>query len=81
MGWPGTKSWKIFYRLDELKRGDRLVLTAGDETYRYRVTEKLVVTPWDVWVTNPVRGRDLLSLQTCTGPDFSQRLIIRADRV
>jgi sortase A len=81
MGWPGTKSWKIFYRLDELQRGDRLVLTAGDETYRYKVSEKLVVSPWDVWVTNPVRGRDLLSLQTCTGPNFSQRLIVRADRV
>ncbi|MGB3632583.1 MAG: sortase [Rubrobacteraceae bacterium] len=81
MGWPGTKSWKIFYRLDELKSGDQLVLTAGDETYRYKVTEKFVVTPWDVWVTDPVKGRDLLTLQTCTGPNFDQRLIIRADRV
>lgn len=81
MGWPGTKSWKIFYRLDELQRGDKLALTAGGKTYRYKVTEKLVVTPWDVWVTDPVRGRDLLSLQTCTGPNFSQRLIVRADRV
>ena len=81
MGWPGTKSWKIFYRLDELKSGDQLVLTAGGETYRYKVTEKFVVTPWDVWVTEPVKGRDLLTLQTCIGPNFSQRLIIRADRM
>lgn len=81
MGWPNTGSWKIFYRLDELNRDDRLVITAGDETYRYKVTEKFVVSPWDVWVTNPVKGRDLLTLQTCTGPNFSQRLIIRADRV
>ena len=81
MGWPDTGSWKIFYRLDELQRNDRLVLTADGETYRYRVTEKFVVTPWDVWVTDPVKGRDLLTLQTCTGPNFSQRLIIRADRV
>lgn len=81
MGWPGTGSWKIFYRLDELRGGDRLVLTARGKTYRYRVSEKLVVTPWDVWVTKPVRGRDLLTLQTCTGPNFSKRLIIRADRI
>ncbi len=81
MGWPGTRSWKIFYRLDELQSGDQLVLTAGDKTYRYKVTEKLVVTPWDVWITDSVKGRDLLTLQTCTGPNFSQRLIIRADRV
>ncbi|CAN5543856.1 hypothetical protein BH24ACT21_BH24ACT21_12360 [soil metagenome] len=81
MGWPGTESWKIFYRLDELERGDELVLTAGGKTYRYKVSERLVVSPWDVWVTDPVRGRDLLSLQTCTGPNFSKRLIVRADRV
>ncbi len=81
VGWPNTGSWKIFYRLDELKQNDELVLTAGNQTYRYKVTEKFVVTPWDVWVTDPVKGRDLLTLQTCTGPDFSQRLIIRADRV
>ncbi|CAN5572975.1 hypothetical protein BH24ACT22_BH24ACT22_11720 [soil metagenome] len=81
VGWPNTGSWKIFYRLDELQQNDELVLTAGGETYRYKVTEKFVVTPWDVWVTDPVKGRDLLTLQTCTGPDFSQRLIIRADRV
>ncbi len=81
VGWPKTKSWKIFYRLNELKRGDRLTLTAGGKTYRYEVSEKLVVAPLDVWVTEPVRGRDLLTLQTCTGPNFSQRLIVRADRV
>lgn len=81
VGWPNTGSWKIFYRINELKQNDELVLTAGDKTYRYKVTEKFVVTPWDMWVTDPVKGRDLLTLQTCTGPDFSQRLIIRADRV
>ncbi|CAN5907639.1 hypothetical protein BH23ACT11_BH23ACT11_28180 [soil metagenome] len=81
MGWPGTKSWKIFYRVPELQRGDEIVLTAGTKTHRYRVSEKLVVTPWDVWVTDPVKGRDLLSLQTCVGPNFSQRMIVRADRI
>jgi sortase A len=81
MGWPGTESWKIFYRLPELQRGDKLTLTAGGETYRYKVSEKLVVDPWDVWVTDPVKGRDLLSLQTCVGPNFEKRLIVRADRV
>jgi len=27
-----------------------------------------------------VRGRDMVTLQTCTGPDFKKRLIVRADR-
>lgn len=81
LGWPGTGSWKVFHGLDRLRRGDDLVLTGRGETYRYRVSEKLVVSPKDVWVTQPVKGRDLLTLQTCTGPDFSKRLIVRADRV
>ena len=82
VGWPDTGSWKLFYRLNELKRGDGLTLTdRRGKTYRYKVSEKLVVSPRDVWVTEPVKGRDMLSLQTCTGPNFSQRLIVRADRV
>ncbi len=81
LGWPGTGSWKVFQNLDKLRRGDRLVLTARGETYRYRVSEKLVVSPKDVWVTRPVKGRDMLTLQTCTGPDYGERLIVRADRV
>jgi sortase A len=81
LGWPGTGSWKVFKDLDRLRHGDELVLTGRGETYRYRVSKKLVVSPKDVWVTEPVRGRDLLTLQTCTGPDFGERLIVRADRV
>ena len=82
MGWPNTGSWKLFYRLNELRPGDRLAIkNSRGETYRYEVSEKLVVSPLDVWATKPVRGRDLLTLQTCTGPDFSKRLIVRADRV
>jgi sortase A len=39
------------------------------------------VGPEDSWVTGRVRGRDLLTLQTCVGPNFSERLIVRAERV
>ena len=82
LGWPGTGSWKVFYELDELRRGDEVMLTdRRGKIYRYRVSERLVVSPSDVWVMDRVRGRDMVTLQTCTGPYFSQRLIVRADRV
>lgn len=82
LGWPGTGSWKIFYELDELRRGDKVSLTdRRGKVYRYRVSERLVVSPSDVWVMDRVRGRDMVTLQTCTGPNFSQRLIVRADRM
>jgi sortase A len=59
-----------------------VILEGRGGTYRYRVTEKLVVEPTDSWVMGQVRGRDMVSLQTCTPiPTFEKRLVIRADRV
>lgn len=82
LGWPGTGSWKVFYELDELRRGDEVSLTdRRGKVYRYRVSERLVVSPSDVWVMDRVRGRDMVTLQTCTGLNFQKRLIVRADRV
>jgi sortase A len=83
MGYRGTWSRMIFYNLDKLKRGDEVVLKdrAGNP-YRYRVSEVLITDPTDVWVMGQVRGRDMLTLQTCTPyPTFEKRLIVRADRV
>ena len=39
-----------------------------------------MVEPDADWVVDPVRGRDMVTLQTCTFPTFENRLIIRADR-
>jgi sortase A len=46
------------------------------------VLGRFVVGPRDSWVTGRVRGRDLLTLQTCTPiPTFQNRLIVRAERI
>jgi sortase A len=46
------------------------------------VIESFEVAPFDRWVTGRVRGRDLLTLQTCTPiPTFEKRLIVRAERI
>ena len=82
LGWPGTGSHLIFYRLDELSKGDEIVLRDREGgRYSYVVVDSFVVSPNDSWVMGRVRGRDLLTLQTCTGPNFSERLIVRAERV
>jgi sortase A len=83
LGWPGTGSYLVFYYLNELDSGDEVVLKDRDgEAYRYRVSEVFVVDPTDVWVMGQVRGRDMVTLQTCTPiPIFDKRLIVRADRV
>ncbi|HEV8045003.1 MAG TPA: sortase [Rubrobacter sp.] len=83
LGWPGTGSHLVFYRLDELGVGDEISLRDRDgRKYRYRVIDTLIVNPDDTWVMGRVRGRDLLTLQTCTPiPSFDKRLIVRAERV
>ena len=82
LGFPGTASHLIFYRLDELGRGDEILLKDRDgDRYRYRVTETFETDPEDSWVMGQIRDRDMLTLQTCTGPNWERRLIVRADRV
>lgn len=97
VGFPGTGSDHIFYTLPVMEEGDEIILrdTLGQE-YRYEVTEIFAVTPFDVWVADPVPGKDIVSLQVCTetpddwwtigprlmssGPE-SGRLIVRAEKV
>jgi sortase A len=83
MGYRGTWSRMIFYNLDKLEKGDKVLLKdRAGSSYRYRVSEVFVVDPADSWVMGQVRGRDMLTLQTCTPyPTFEKRLIVRADRV
>jgi sortase A len=83
LGWPGTGSHLVFYRLNELGGGERVTLRdSRGGRYHYRVIETFVVGAEDDWVTGRVRGRDLLTLQTCTPiPTFDKRLIVRAERI
>jgi sortase A len=79
----GTWSRMIFHNLDKLKERDKVVLKDRTGTsYRYRVSEVFIADPRDVWVMGQVKGRDMVTLQTCTPfPTFEKRLIVRADRV
>jgi sortase A len=83
LGWPGTGSHHIFYRLNELTGGEKVTLRGPNgKTYTYRVLANFIVGPKDNWVTGRVKDRDLLTLQTCTPiPTFENRLIVRAERI
>jgi sortase A len=97
IGWPGTESYNQCLNLPGMQKGDEVIL--GDtygRIYRYRVSNVFTVRPDDNWVMEPVTGRDMVSLQTCTettddwwtigprlfdgGPE-SGRLIVQADWV
>ncbi len=82
LGYPGTASFLAFYDLNELEKGDQVFVTDADgKKYTYKVFKELVVDPTDVWVTEPIEGKNILTLQTCTLPDYSRRLIVQAELV
>ncbi len=82
LGYPGTDSFLAFYDQNKLKNGDEVFVTdSGGTRYTYRVYESFVVDPSELWVTEPVAGKNILTLQTCTLPDYAQRLITRAELV
>jgi sortase A len=80
VGYPGTKSNLVFWDLDKLKKGDEILLTDADgKRYTYKVFDKFVVDPSAVRVLRPVPGRSVVSLQTCTLPDYSRRLVVQGE--
>ena len=79
LGYPGTKSWLVFWHLNALERGDRVILKdAEGRRYDYEVFDKEVVEPANVSVKKPIKGKSIVTLQTCTLPDYRNRLIVRA---
>ena len=82
IGYPTTDSYLVFYDLDALVNGDEVFLTGADGTkYTYAVFTSFVVGPSDYEVTRPVPGKSVISLQTCTLPDYSERLVVQAELV
>jgi LPXTG-site transpeptidase (sortase) family protein len=90
LGYPGTISDHVFWGLPSLAMGDEVILkdTLG-QTYTYRVSDILEVSPNDASVTAST-GSDVVSLQTCIenygdywtpGPNWYVRYIVRATRV
>jgi sortase A len=81
MGFPGTRSYLVFWDLNKLEDGDKIILTDANGTrYTYNVFKRIIVNPDGAsYVTQPVPGKSIVSLQTCTLPDYSQRLIVQAE--
>jgi sortase A len=80
LGFPGTKSYLVFWDLDKLENGDEVILTDANGTrYTYAVFNKFVTGPTDLSVLEPVPGQNVVTLQTCTLPDYSERLIVQAE--
>jgi sortase A len=82
LGYPTTESFLAFWDLNGLRKGDKVFVTdAYGKRYVYKVFRRFTVAPTQVSVTRPLEGRNVLTLQTCTLPDYSRRLIVQAEKV
>jgi sortase A len=45
------------------------------------VFKKRVISPDDLSILRPTQGKSIVSLQTCTLPDYSHRLIVQGELV
>jgi sortase A len=80
LGFPNTESWLTFWDMNKVNVGDEVYVTDADGTrYTYKVFKEFTVGPSDTSVTNTEPGKNILTLQTCTLPDYSQRLVIQAE--
>jgi len=82
IGYEGTGSYHIFYDMDLMEKGDEISLTDADgKEYRYRMTSLKIVDVDNVEVMNPVEGKNIVTLQTCTLPDYKERVIVQGEMV
>lgn len=82
LGYPNSDSFLAFFDLKKLENGDEIFVTDADGTrYTYEVFEETVVSPSDLSVTEPIPGKNIITLQTCTLPDYSDRLIVQGELV
>jgi sortase A len=83
LGYPWTRVPRAFQDLGELVPGDMIFLESADgRRYAFEVYDRMTVEPDDTWVTYPVEGKTVVSLQSCTPiPTFENRLIVRGELV
>ena len=80
LGYQNTPSWHAFRDIGNLEKGDEIyVEDANGNEYTYEVfRESFNVEPTQVEVIQPQEGRNILSLQSCTLPDYQDRVIVQA---
>jgi sortase A len=82
LGYVGTPSFLGFWDLNKVDVGDKIYVTdSNGKRYVYKVFKDYVVDPTDLHVLRPLKGKNVVTLQTCTLPDYSRRLIIQAEKV
>src|SRR5438067_1834095 len=74
--WCSVRQGDVFRHLPEIRLGDVVAVQLGGGVSRYRVTDKIVITPDATWVMEPTTA-PIATLITCV-PDgvYSHRLVV-----
>lgn len=82
LGYPGTRSFLVFRDINKLENGDEVILEDANGTrYTYEIFRKFTFGPNDERVLRPLEGKNIVSLQSCTWPDYARRIIVQAELV
>lgn len=83
IGFSQTRLPYVFYKFDKLRPRDKILVEDHSGTkYVYEVYDHRTVPPTHYWLTHPVEGKTIISLQTCTPiPSFEDRLVVRGELV
>jgi sortase A len=80
LGFENTDSYLAFWDLNKLEEGDEIYITDSEgRQYTYVVFRKFIATPNNLSVLNPVEGKNIVTLQTCTLPDYTNRFLVQAE--
>jgi sortase A len=80
LSFENTDSWLAFWDLNKLEKGDEFYITDSEgRKYTYEVFRKFIASPENLSVLAPVDGKNIVTLQTCTLPDYTERLLVRGE--
>ena len=80
LGYPNTPSFLAFWDIDNVAEGDQIFVEDDNgREYTYEVFQTLEVEPTDLFVTEPIEGKNILTLQPCTLPDYVRRVVVQAE--
>jgi len=70
-----------FLRINELEAGDKVIFHMANGDFTYEVVEHFIVTPNDLWITDPLPG-SMVTFFGCHPPHFAtHRYVVRAKLV
>ncbi|MDX5146109.1 class C sortase [Bifidobacterium breve] len=79
-GHSNLKGATLFTRLGELEKGDPFYIKVMGNTMAYRVNDIRIVAPTDTKALKIRKGRDEVTLLTCTGQGNTLRLLVTGER-